>query len=102
MGDERYVLKYSDDPKRRAQAGASRRPPGTGKARVRLERKGRGGKTVTIVEGLALSADQMKTLLKELQQACGTGGTMKDNHLEIQGDFQVKIRALLSVKGYKI
>jgi len=101
MTDDRYKLVYSDDPKRR-QADDAKRAPGTGKARVRLERKGRAGKTVTVVEGLALSDDQLRILLKDLQHACGTGGTLKDHHLEVQGDFQAKLKTLLAQRGYKL
>jgi translation initiation factor 1 len=94
LEDEKYKLVYSDTPPKRA--------PGTGRARVRLERKGRQGKTVTLVDGLALSVDQMRALLKELQHACGTGGTCKDNHLELQGDCQTRVKSLLAQKGYKL
>jgi translation initiation factor 1 len=92
--DPRYKLIYTDEPPRRA--------PGNGKARVRLERSGRMGKTVTWVDVLALSQDQMRTLLRDLQHACGTGGTSKENHLELQGDCREKVCALLRLRGYKV
>lgn len=93
-----YSLVYTDDPRLKNSPGV----PGTRKARIRLEKKGRAGKTVTIIEGLALSDDLLKGLLKELQQACGTGGTVKEHHLELQGDWQEKVKPVLRQKGYKI
>ncbi len=53
---------------------------------VRLDRKGRGGKSVTVIEGLQLSRKNMEALLKEFKAGLGTGGTVKDMSLEIQGD----------------
>jgi translation initiation factor 1 len=96
MEEDRYQLVYSDQP-----AGA-KKAPGTGRAFLRLERKGRGGKTVTVAGSLALSDDQLRALLKELQKACGTGGTVKDHCLELQGDCREKVRPLLAQRGYKI
>lgn len=98
MEEEKYRLVYSDQ----ASAASPRQAPGSGRAFLRLERKGRGGKTVTIAGGLALSDDQLRRLLKELQKACGTGGTVKDHCLELQGDCREKVRPLLSQRGYKI
>ena len=95
---ERYKLVYSD-PRARTHTIS---PPGTGRARVRLERHGRAGKTVTVVAGLALSQAQSRILLKELQTLCATGGTMKDNRLELQGDFRQRAATLLRAKGYSV
>lgn len=65
------------------------------------EHKGRGGKTVTIVRGLILSPDDLKALAKQLKQACGTGGTVKEETIEIQGDHRVKVVETLRLIGYK-
>jgi translation initiation factor 1 len=97
---EEYKLVYSDDPNRKKEKSKS--APGTGRAVLRVERKGRGGKIVTIIEQLALSAEDMRKLLKELQQLCGTGGTLKENHLELQGDCREKVRPKLQARGYKV
>jgi len=63
--------------------------------------KGRGGKVVTLVNNLHLSPDDHTALLKQLKQTCGSGGTIKDGVLEIQGDHRKKIAAALQHLGYK-
>lgn len=68
---------------------------------VRLDRKGRGGKSVTIIEGLLMPLQEKEGLLKKLKTAIGTGGTIKDNALEIQGDHCVTIMAALEKLGYR-
>jgi translation initiation factor 1 len=70
-------------------------------AHIRRETKGRHGKTVTVVSNLQLSADDMKSLSKHLKQACGSGGTVKDGNIEIQGDHRDKVAAELEALGYK-
>lgn len=69
-------------------------------ARLRIEKAGRRGKTVTVVEGLPKNRDFLKTLIGELKKACGSGGTMGESHLEIQGDHRDTLRALLGRKGW--
>jgi translation initiation factor 1 len=59
---------------------------GDGVVRVSRNTKGRGGKTVTLVKGLALDAAALALLGKQLRTACGSGGTVKDGVIEIQGD----------------
>lgn len=66
-----------------------------------MEKKGRGGKTVTIVRGLVLSPDDLKALAKTLKEACGTGGTIKEDTIEIQGDQRTRLSAKLKSLGYK-
>ena len=66
------------------------------------ESAGRGGKAVTLVKNLVLSAEEVKSLAKRLKQECGTGGTVKDGVIEIQGEHREKIAALLSKLGYKV
>jgi len=61
-------------------------PVGDGVARVSRQSKGRGGKTVTLVKGLALDPLALAALGKQLRTACGSGGTVKDGVIEIQGD----------------
>ncbi len=73
------------------QKSAGRDLPATGgpsKSRtiVRLDRKGRGGKSVTVIEGLQLSVNECEKLLKQLKAKLGAGGTVKDGLIEIQGD----------------
>jgi translation initiation factor 1 len=74
-------------------------PAGDGVVRVSRESKGRGGKTVTLVRGLALEAAALAALGKRLRSACGSGGTVKDGVLEIQGDHAERVLALLLAEG---
>jgi len=68
---------------------------------VRLERKGRGGKSVTLIEGLQISAKDREALLRQLKARLGTGGSLKNDVLEIQGDHRETIIVLLHEMGYK-
>ena len=64
--------------------------------------KGRGGKTVTLIKNLVLSEDDLKSLAKKLKQACGSGGTVKEDLIEIQGEHREKIAEVLQLLGYKV
>ena len=66
------------------------------------ESSGRGGKAVTLVKNLVLSADDLKALTKKLKQECGTGGTIKDGVIEIQGEHREKIADVLRKLGCKV
>lgn len=77
-------------------------PPNRQTAYLHRDRKGRGGKGVILVKNLTLSEEDMKNLVKKLKTACGTGGTVKDGQIEIQGDQREKITALLQEMGYKV
>lgn len=76
-------------------------PPQQQKAVIQLEKQGRGGKTVTVVRGLVLSPEDLKALSKDLKEACGTGGTVKEGEIEIQGDHRARVSARLKLLGYK-
>lgn len=76
-------------------------PPRAQTARIQRERKGRGGKTVTVVSGLQLAPADLTALGKHLRQACGTGGTVKEGNIEIQGDHRERVAAELQKLGYK-
>lgn len=76
-------------------------PPADGPVRVSREDKGRGGKTVTLVRGLALDADALAALGKALRSACGAGGTVKDGVVEVQGDHADRVLAWLAAQGLK-
>ena len=75
--------------------------PAKCRAIVRLDRKGRGGKTVTVIEGLQLPAEDSEKLLKQLKTKFGTGGAVKNGALEIQGDHRDGIMAELGKIGYR-
>lgn len=69
--------------------------------RVQREAKGRGGKAVTLVKGISLSINDLEALGKQLKASCGSGGTVKDGIIEVQGDHIDRIVALLNAQGYK-
>lgn len=77
-------------------------PPQQQTIYLHRESSGRGGKAVTLVKNLVLSNDEMKSLAKKLKQECGTGGTIKDDVIEMQGEQREKIAALLRTLGYKV
>jgi translation initiation factor 1 len=71
-------------------------------AKLRMEKKGRGGKTVTVVYDLPRNADFLKQLGGELKRACGTGGTVVDNTIELQGDLRDRVREFLTRKNMTV
>jgi translation initiation factor 1 len=73
---------------------------GDGVVRVSRETKGRGGKGVTLVKGLALDADALAVLGKQLRSACGAGGTVKDGVIEVQGDHCELVMEALRKHGH--
>jgi translation initiation factor 1 len=66
-----------------------------------LNSKGRKGKTVTLIKNFVGSSMELENLAGELKRSCGTGGTVKDGEIVIQGDFREKIMIFLSDKGYR-
>ena len=77
-------------------------PPRDGVVRLLRDRKGRGGKTVTLVAGLTGSPDALAALASDLKRLCGTGGTLRGNVLEMQGDVRERLRAELERRGYTV
>ena len=77
-------------------------PAGDGIVRVSRETKGRAGKGVTLVKGLALDAVALAALGKSLKAACGSGGTVKDHVIEIQGDHVVRVIEWLQREGWSV
>jgi len=75
--------------------------PNDGVIRVFLERKGRKGKSVTVLRGLPGDASGKKSLLKQLKSKLGAGGSIKDGAIEIQGDHRDRVVAILEKLGYK-
>jgi len=82
------------------QCSTSNAEAGDGNVRIRLETKGRKGKGVTTVTGIPLAGAELKKLLKELKQKTSTGGAVKDQTLELQGDQRDKLLLLLSNRGW--
>ena len=77
-------------------------PPQQQTVYLHRDSKGRGGKTVTVVKKLVLSEDDLKELAKKLKQVCGSGGTVKDGEIEIQGEHRGRIAEVLQKLGYKV
>jgi translation initiation factor 1 len=69
---------------------------------LRIEKKGRGGKTVTVVAGLPRNAAFLASLASELKRACGTGGAPQEDTVEVQGDHRERLRPLLAAKGWTV
>lgn len=108
-----YELVYSDDPnfkKRCSKCGKfpcacpkkDDLIPSAHTLKIRLEKNGRGGKTVTVVFELPSNEAYFKELEKKLKGLCGTGGSFKNNMIEIQGDHREKIKAHLEKLGFKV
>jgi translation initiation factor 1 len=107
MSDEKSRLVYSTDkalPRKENRAdkllqGADARTPKA--VRVRLDRKGRGGKSVTLIEGIQRTGKDGEALLRKLKTRLGTGGALKEDALEIQGDHRDAVISLLHDMGYR-
>ena len=83
------------------KAAARAAPAGDGTVRVSRQTKGRGGESVTVVKGLPLDAIALALLGKQLRTQCGSGGTVKDGVIEVQGDHVAAIMAALVKLGHK-
>ncbi|MFN5856336.1 MAG: translation initiation factor [Pseudanabaenaceae cyanobacterium] len=103
MGKNRVVYReFGDDPQSEEPSVHSDVPPQQqNHVRVQLSRKGRGGKTVTVITGLQHTEPTLTDLAKKIKAQCGTGGTVKDGEIEIQGDHRQKIVEYLQKLGYK-
>jgi len=75
---------------------------GDGIVRIRRESKGRGGKTVTIITGIPVDEAGLKEVAAQLKKRCGTGGTVKADSVEIQGDHRDLLLAELAGRGYRV
>jgi translation initiation factor 1 len=71
-------------------------------AKLRLEKKGRGGKSVTVVHGLPRNTVFLKELTQALKRGCGTGGVTTEDGIELQGDLRERLRELLEKRGYLV
>jgi len=71
-------------------------------ARLRIERAGRKGKTVTVIESLPRNQAFLKQLCTQLKKACGTGGTVVEDRVELQGEQREKLRELLLARGWTV
>lgn len=101
---ERLNVVYSTNPDYNYQTEeepeAETLPASQQKLRVQIDRKNRGGKTVTLVTGFTGTDDDLKELGRLLKNKCGVGGSAKDGEIMVQGDFKQKIVELLKKEGY--
>lgn len=70
--------------------------------KIQTSKAGRKGKTVTIISGFQCNSESLTKLLKQLKTKCGTGGTLKENTIELQGDLKEKLLGILTDLGYKV
>ncbi|MBL7664082.1 MAG: translation initiation factor [Bacteriovoracaceae bacterium] len=101
MSDYRLVYS-SEGPIKKEEKNYAEIDPTKVKVKIRLEKQGRGGKTVTVLFELPENPTYFKDLAKELKSHCGTGGSFKDGRIELQGDHKQKCQAFLEKKGFKI
>lgn len=96
-----------DTPKKKLPVTEDRRVPqpcvpvAQQRVRVRLDKKGRGGKSVTMIEGLLMVPNDLESLLKRLKTRLGTGGAVKDSVIEIQGDHCDTVISVLESSGFR-
>jgi len=101
--DKRFVYReFGNDNSAAIERGIQELPPSQQNLRVQASRKGRKGKTVTIINGFQAKPETLDALVKQLKTQCGTGGTIKDNEIEIQGDHKQKLVEILTKLGYKV
>ena len=96
---------YSTDPDEvpsPQEPSAESPPPRQQTARIALDRKGRRGKVVTVISGLQLSPDDLNKLGKALRRACGAGGTIKGDAIEVQGDHRQRVGQILRGQGFQV
>jgi len=107
MSGKKSKLVYSTDKAVPRKENLSEKAPNEGvrpapqKVTVRLDRKARGGKSVTVIEGLSMAQKDMEALLRQLKAGLGTGGTHRDACLEIQGDHREALMLTLQKMGYR-
>lgn len=103
--NDQHGFVYSTDPNFNFQPEEQQEehtlPPAQQQLKISLETKHRGGKTVTLVTGFIGTIDDHEELGKKIKQACGTGGSVKDGEIIIQGDHRNKVRDFLQKSGYK-
>jgi translation initiation factor 1 len=96
-------LVYSTDQGRiKSEETNANQPVGDGIVRLKRETKGRKGKGVVLVTGLALEDAELKKVAKRLKQVCGTGGSIKNGVIEIQGDDRETLKAELEKQGHTV
>ena len=100
--DDLDIVFSTDKGRIKPEKKASSAPKGDGIVRVGRETKGRKGKGMTVITGVPLHPEGLKDLAKKLKQKCGTGGTLKGQTIEIQGDHRDLLVADLQALGYTV
>lgn len=95
-------LVYSTDSGRITQQKVKTVTASDGFAKIRRETKGRKGKGVVVISGLGIDTKALKELAKKLKKTCGTGGSVVDETIEIQGDKREEIKNVLEKSGFKV
>jgi translation initiation factor 1 len=90
------------NPVKQCNCPKQKSPIGDGNVRVSRETKGRKGKGVTLIKGLAMDANTLASMSKKLKVMCGSGGTVKEGVIEIQGDHIERILDYLQKQGMKV
>jgi translation initiation factor 1 len=105
MKDRNSNIVYSTDgltePEDESRCSDGLRPLSGLEVRIQLDRKQRAGKSVTVVTGIRVAGEQLIELAREIKSLCASGGTVKDGHIEIQGDHRSRVDTFLRKKGYK-
>lgn len=89
-------------PEGSAATATEEKPGQKGALRVVIDRKGRKGKTATIIEGFELPDEEVEAIASDLKRRIGTGGSARGGEILLQGDWQQRARELLSSMGYKV
>jgi len=98
---EHFVYREFGDNPAAVERAVPELPVSQQNLRVQASRKGRKGKTVTVITGFQAKPETLVGLLKQMKTQCGTGGTVKENEIEIQGDHKEKLLQILTSLGYK-
>ena len=85
-----------------SKAGPEEAVPARVVAKLRMEKKGRGGKMVTVVFGLPRNTAFLQQIAQELKRTCGTGGTATEDGVELQGDLRDRVRDALQKRGFVV
>jgi translation initiation factor 1 len=102
LRNTQYAIRTDKGRIRPEKKKQSSTPKGDGVVRVGRETKGRKGKGMTVITGVPLHPEGLRDLAKQLKQKCGTGGTVKNGVIEIQGDHRDLLVAELQSKGYTV
>jgi len=100
-GDRFVYREFGNDNPAAMERAVPELPASQQNLRVQASRKGRKGKTVTVISGFQAKPETLAALVKQLKAQCGSGGTLKEDTIEIQGDHTQKLVQILTQLGYK-